>query len=107
MWKQFQEEMYSRKLIEIKEGFMLYSYFKDNTAYIHVAYVKPEFRGNEIVRKMEKILLEKHNPKSIACYVDLTANNPELSLIAIVKAGYKIINSTPDKVVLYKEVNNG
>ena len=104
MWKAFQEEQFNRITLEEDYGFITYELFEDNCAYIHILYVKPEFRSDNLGGQLEDIIIEKHNLKHIYCYVDLTSNTPEQSLNCIFKNGYKIDTASADRIVLKKIV---
>lgn len=105
MWKEFQEEQFNRKTIESDKGFITYNIYDDNSAYIHVLYVKPQYRSSGEAANLENILIDKHKPSCLYCYVDLTSNNPEISLQAIIGVGYQIEKTTLDKIVLRKEID--
>lgn len=105
MWKDFQEEQFDRKTIETHEGFITYNIYQDESAYIHILYVKPEFRSAGIGKKLEDMIIEKHKPNCLYCYVDLQSKNPEVSLQAIIGVGYKIKSASSEKVVLSKDID--
>jgi len=102
MYKAFQKEQFGRETIEQDEGFIVYNYYEDGSLYIHILYVKPEVRNTGIGYKLEQILIDKYAPKEIYCYVDLTSDNPELSMQAILGVGYKVWQSNNEKIVFKK-----
>ena len=104
LWKEFNAENYDREVIEDETGFILYKRYSDNSMYIHVAFIKKEYRRNGSVGRLESKLIEKCKPTDIFCYVDLTSNNPHKSLAAIIKNGYKIESTTTDRIMLHKKV---
>lgn len=101
MQDKFQEEMYGRLTLETPKGYILYNVYDDNSIYIHQAYIKPEHRSQGAITEMERELIEKYNAKTLACYVDCVSNNPEQSLLSVLRAGYKInrINGTSIELV--------
>lgn len=103
MYKEFQKEQFNRDTIEVDNGFVTYNYYpEDHSLYIHIIYVKPEHRNEDISYNLELALIEKYSPKEIYCYVDFSSENPELSLIAILKRKYKICSSNNEKMILRK-----
>lgn len=105
MWKEFQEEQFDRQTIELDEGFITYNTYEDNSLYIHILYVKPEYRSKGVGAKLERMLIELHNPNCLYCYVDLTSRDPDISLQAILGVGYNIDSVNPEKIVLKKVIN--
>ena len=90
MYKAFQEEQFDRQTVELDEGFITYTTFEDTSIYIHILYVKPEYRSEGIGAKLENIVIDSYNPTSLYCYVDLTSRDPDISLQAILGVGYTI-----------------
>lgn len=102
MWEDFQKEQFNRLTITSDYGFITYELFSDDSVYIHILYIKPDCRASFKGKLLEDMIIEKHNPKSIYCYVDLTSNSPEQSLACILKAGYKLNQVSSEKIVLGK-----
>ena len=104
MWKEFQKEQFNRETLECEEGFVTYSIYDDGSCYIHIMYVSPKYRSLGIGKRLEQILIKKHNLTSLSCYVDLTSQKPEISLRAIIGAGYKVVSASSEKIVLTKVI---
>lgn len=104
MWKAFQEEQFNRLTLEEDYGFITYELFEDNCAYIHILYVKPEFRSDNLGGHLEDMIIKKHNLKDIYCFVDLGSNEPEKSLNCIFHNGYKIDTATSERIILKKVI---
>lgn len=105
MYNEFAKEQFNRETIEIEGvGFIVFNIYDDNSCYIHILYVKPEYRGSAIGEELEKKVIEKYKPKVLYSYVDLSSNNPHISLRCILKAGYEIDieRTSADSIVLKK-----
>lgn len=107
MLEQFYAETFNRLFERSDKGLISYSIYPDKSAYIHVAYIDPKWRNTGEATKLENAIIDKHKLNIIYCFVDLASNNPEASLIPILKNNYKIYESRPDKIILRKDINNG
>ncbi len=97
--------MYGRETAETDHGFIIYKFFEaEKLLYIHSIYVEPQYRKLGFAKKMEDALIEKYKPAKCLCYVDLETRDPELSLLTILAAGYKIVNTDNLKIVLSKQI---
>ena len=103
MYKAFQKEHYGRDTLNTDKGFIVYEHFDDGSLYIHVLFIKQEFRSRGSAKELEQILIDRFNPSSLHCYVDTTGKNPEQSMQAILGVGYKIQDVTNDRIILKKE----
>ena len=106
LYTDYCKEMYGRDVIAYEHGFIVYKLYTDNSLYIHAIYVDEDKRGTDYYRRLEYSALKETQPDSVYCYVDLTTVNPDQSLRAIMKAGYKIWKSTPESIMLLKELKN-
>lgn len=106
LYTDYCKEMYGRDVIVDEHGFIVYKLYKDNSLYIHAIYVDENKRGTDHYRRLEYAALSETQPDSVYCYVDLTTLNPDQSLRAVMKAGYKIYKSTPESIMLLKELKN-
>jgi hypothetical protein len=104
--KKFQQEKYDRKYIENIYGYICYNSYSDGSLYIHELFTVEEKRNSGKGRLLEKALIKQEKPKVIYCDVDLDSNNPEVALLSILHAGYKIDQSTPSRIILKKEIKN-
>lgn len=108
LYKKYLEEKYGRKLIEDEHGFIEYKKFNDNSVYIYTLFVSKEARNQGLGHGLELRLIEKENPISIYCDIDLNSNGAEIALSQIIKkANYKVYSASNDKIILFKELNNG
>lgn len=104
LYEEYCKAMYDRDMIYSDHTFIVYKHYEDGSLYIHSVYTTPEARGKGDYLELEQQLISKVKPSSIFCYVDTTALNPTLSLKAILKSGYKIFNTTPESIMLKKEL---
>ena len=104
MWKHFHEENYGRKTIETDKGFVVFEIYEDNSAYIHIMYIKPEYRNKKIGSHLMDQITKEYGVKCFTCYVDLTSKEPEKALVPILLNGFKIDKVFSDKIVLYRKV---
>lgn len=104
LYRKYQAELYNRKVISNDNGFILYNVYNDDSLYIHGIYVDSDARGKNAAEKLEAELIELHNPKVITCYVDLTTNNPELSLKVILARGYTVYAADQYGIKLMREL---
>lgn len=99
-----QKEMYGRDVIFDDYTYIVYKLNEDQSLYIHMIYTHPDKRkqgkGNELLQDLIAIT----KPKGLLGYVDLTTLNPELSISTHLHYGAKIIKSTPEALVFYKEL---
>ena len=107
MWKQFNKENYGRETIQTGEGFVVFKVFNDGSAYIHIMYVLPSFRRSDVATKLEQQIIKEYNVTCLTFYVDLTSDNKEESMKAILASGYKVDKLFSDKMTFYKKVANG
>lgn len=105
LYGRFQKELYGREIIEDEFGFILYSKFDDNSVYAHSLYVLPEKRNEGKGRELEARLIEKERPSVIYSYIDLTTNNPDLSIKAHFGAGYSIFAANETAITMKKEIS--
>ena len=59
MYKDFNKEQFDRDTLECDEGFIIYSKYPDNSIYIHILYVKPEYRKKGTGSGLEQKLIDK------------------------------------------------
>lgn len=104
MYNRYCKEMYGRDVLVEEHGFIVYKIYEDNSLYIHAIYVDKDKRKEGYGRYLEQKVINKENPSSVFCYVDLTTNNPELSLKSILMGGYNIHNTTSETIILKKNV---
>ena len=104
LYANYCKEMYGRDIISDEHGFIVYKAYEDRSLYIHAIYVNEGKRQDGHAYKLEKAVIDKENPSSVFCYVDLTTNNPDLSLSVILAAGYKVFNTTSESIMLKKEM---
>ena len=105
MYAEFTKEQFNRETIEIENrGFIVFNNYDDGSCYIHILYVKPQFRSSGIGKKLEQMVINKYKPHTLYSYVDMKSINPEVSLQAIIGAGYKIEQTTEQSIVLKKEL---
>ena len=104
LYAKFQKELYGRKIIENEYGFILYSKFDDGSVYAHSLYVVPEERSKGKGKELERQLIEKEKPTVIFSYIDLTTNNPSLSVKAHLAVGYKIFTANETAITMRKEL---
>ena len=93
--------------IKRKWGFLHYR-IDGEECFISDYFVAEPFRGSglgyDMADEAEEIAKEK-DCKYMTCQVDMHAFNPEQSLCAIIKHGYKIINIENNRTIkLYKEL---
>jgi GNAT superfamily N-acetyltransferase len=105
LYGRFQAELYGRKIIENEFGFILYSKFDDNSVYAHSLYVLPERRHEGKGRELEEALIEREKPSVIFSYIDLTTNNPTLSVKAHLAVGYEIFSANESAITMRKELS--
>lgn len=105
LYGRFQAELYNRKIIENEFGFILYSKFDDNSVYAHALYVLPEERSKGKGRQLERLLIEREKPSVIFSYIDLTTNNPSLSVKAHLAVGYEIFCANETAITMKKEIS--
>lgn len=107
MWEEYQKEKYGRKTLRTDKGFICYSSYDDGSLYIDFLFVKPEFRLHGEGKRLEDMVIEKEQPNSILCEVDLNSQDCEKSLAALIRrADYKILKAESDRIILYKKVSN-
>lgn len=108
MYQEYLKEKYdTRKVIVLEDkGFIEYETYPDGSCFIWTLYTRPEVRGDGHGYNLEKLMINKENPKSITCTVDLKAKNPEASLRKILGVGYKLQSWGADQIVLHKEIDN-
>lgn len=99
----FDKEQFNRDTIETDKGLLVYNKYEDNSVYVHILYIKPEFRVGGEGKKLIDMMVDKENPHTIYTYVDINTNNPELSLIAILKGG-GIIDSLQSNRIIIKNI---
>lgn len=104
LYEEYCKAMYDRDMISNDHSFIVYKSFEDGSLYIHSIYTTPEARGKGAYLELEQELINKVKPSSIFCYVDTTANNPTLSLKAILKSGYTIFSTTSESIMLKKDM---
>lgn len=97
------KEMYDRDVIFNDKSFVSYKYFEDGSLYVHSLFTSPEHRRSNQSLSLLNTLLEKYSPSVITCYVDVTTNNPNLSLQLLLQQGFKIYESSPTAISLVKE----
>lgn len=104
LYAEAQAEMYGRSVISNNDAFIVYKLNEDKSLYVHTIYTRKESRklgkGNELLQDLIKAL----NPVGLLGYVDLTTSNPELSISTHLHYGAKIIKSSPEALVFYKEL---
>ena len=105
MYALYQKELYGREVFEDEDGFIMYSKYDDNSIYLHAIFVKPEKRRKGAGTNLEKKIIDSLKPSVAFCYVDLTTNNPTLSLNSILSAGYTIFSASEVSIVLRKVCN--
>ena len=105
LYANYCKEMYGRDIITDEYGFIVYTAFEDDSLYIHSVYVTEEKRGTNYYTYLEDKVISKEEPTSIFCYVDLTTKNPTQSLKAILKAGYEIVDSNKESLMLKREID--
>lgn len=105
MWDKFQKEIYGRDTITSPDGFICFEKCKDDSVYLHTIYIKPDKRESGAGMKLLNTVIEVTNPTHLSSYVDLTTKNPELSILAHLKAGFKILESNATCIIFHKEVN--
>lgn len=103
MYHEFAKEQFNRETIEIEDrGFITFNNYDDGSCYIHILYVKPQFRSSGIGRKLEQMIIDKYKPHTLYSYVDMISSNPEISLQAILGGGYSIDQTSQASIVLKK-----
>lgn len=104
MYAQAQAELYGRSIHTTEGGFIIYKPFEDGSVYLHLLYVEPSKRQCGIGRQLTDEVIEKTGAKVVISYVDLTTNNPEVSVAAHIAYGMKIRNSDETSITFYKEI---
>lgn len=104
MYASFQKEMYGRETMCNEHGFITYKCFEDMSLYIHSIYVKENRRDLHIGKNMVDGLVEITKCTKIYSYVDLTTNNPELSIKAHLGYGFKIHKTAQETISFVKEI---
>ena len=103
MYAQFQNELYNRETFEDENGFIVYNSYDDGSIYLHIIFIKPDKRRKDEGTKLYKKLIDKLKPNVAYCYVDLTTNNPTLSLNSILSVGFEIFSANAETIVLKQE----
>lgn len=97
------------KVLEVNSGFGIYWITKDE-CYLEIVYVDPEARkddvANTITRSIERIAKER-SCKYFTTTVNLNKGDPNISAIAILKYGFKILSADSDAIYFSKELSNG
>lgn len=105
MYKDFQEELYGRKVIETEKGMIIYApKASDESLYLHGIYVKPIYRLTGAGTELLNMVITKEDPRFLVSYVDLTTINPEVSIQAHLASGFLIINSNETSITFGKQV---
>ena len=104
MYAEYCKEMYGRDVLVDEHGFIVYKLYEDNSLYIHAIYVDKEKRQKGYGRYLEEKIINKEKASSVYCYVDLTTDNPELSLKSILMGGYTVHSSNSETIVLKKDL---
>lgn len=99
-----QKEMYGRDVIYNSSTYIIYKLHEDKSLYVHMIYTRPEDRKTGQGKKLLEELVSLTEAKSLVGYVDLTTNNPELSIYTHLSYGAKVLKSNPDSIVFYKEI---
>lgn len=104
MYSDFQKEMYGRDTLHTEHGFVVYKAYEDMSLYIHAIYVKKSRRDLKIGSEMVDHIVESTKCNKIYSYVDLTTENPELSIKAHLGYGFKVHKATQDSMSFVKEI---
>lgn len=94
------------QIIEDERGFATY-FIKGEECYIRDIYIAPEFRlkgaGTEFCNEIEKIAKAAGCTYMTGTVVPTMRGSTE-SIQACIKAGFKLLFSTPEKIILKKEL---
>lgn len=100
MFSDYNKEAYDRETEYSDAGFIVYNDHPD-CLYIHILYIKPEYRrtgaGKELVAKV----VEKAKSKITYSYVDLQQKNAENALCALIAAGCTIDKTLTTNTRIY------
>lgn len=94
-------------MIESAFGFATWRSIDEHTAYLEDIYVAPNFRrggaGTELLRMVEQAA--KQSNKSILLgSTDISAANPEQSMLAILRTGFKVRSLDGNQIWFQKEI---
>jgi ribosomal protein S18 acetylase RimI-like enzyme len=92
LYADYLQERENAHILENENGFCIYKYLSPTTAYLQDIYVKPEWRKTAIGKKMLEDVVKickKSNISALLASTDISANNPEVSALAILKSGFK------------------
>jgi GNAT superfamily N-acetyltransferase len=106
LYAQYIKEREDFEIIETDKGFATYKIFGEE-CYLRDIYVSPENRRSHVGLHFLEGIEEKAREagcKYIAGTVSQISNGKTDSLIAILKAGFKLHSSTNEKIVLVKEL---
>lgn len=96
-----QEELYGRITEVFDHGFVVYEPLcADNSMYVHLLYIKPEFRKKGKAKEVLRYLRDKHGVTYFSGYIDKTTGSYKESLLAHVHAGYDIVSASNSAIVV-------
>lgn len=106
LYSEYIKERENKEIIEFDDGFMSYS-FELNSCHIYDAYVKPEHRKCGVAKQLLKIVESRTKEKGynkIYCTVCPSTQGSTESLRTILNLGFKLNSSTPNLIILRKEL---
>ena len=92
---------------EDKAFAIFFDYPAENAIYVEDVYVSPDYRRSGIGEKiMEDMcnLAKEANRKYLLGSVDITSNNPEASLIGMLKNDFKLYKTDDSMLYVRKEI---
>ena len=106
LFLKYRQEREGIEYILEKNGFATYKFLKD-FCYLEDIYVTPDARKKgiayELSQKVEFIAKKEGYTKMLGS-VDISAKNPEISLMACFSDGYKILKLDNNIIWLHKEI---
>jgi len=106
IFKEYYHEKYGLKTLESTYGFICYN-IKEETCFIGEIFVKPERRGDNRGSVLADEIANRAKEagcKFLTCTVQLAGKEPERSLVAIIKYGFKITDVVGTGLYLTKEL---
>lgn len=113
MIKEFFEDYHSLDVLEFPDGFISYKIIEDENVcpdkfcFIYDVYIKKNQRRKGIGTHFAKIIEKKaidEKCRYLFSMINLPSKNPEISILAQIKFGFKIKSIENNKIVFQKEL---
>lgn len=97
------------EVIQNNDGFVIY-WLSEQEAYVEIVYIKPSARRTNAATKLTKSvenIARSSGLQYLTTTVNLNKGNPEVSTMAILRYGFKILKADEDAIYFGKELKNG